>query len=87
MIRITCLPLCLSLTSEEELKGNYYNEEICGFCTTRSETALKLVINKKFLKMYGIFLLLGSLFMCGVRLQNRHDFNRHFLSESYSYHL
>lgn len=87
MIRITCLPLCLSLTSEKELKGNYYNEEICWFCTTRSETALRLVINKKFLKMYGIFLLLGSLFMCGVRLQNRHDFNRHFLSESYSYHL
>lgn len=86
MIRITCLPLCLSLTSEEELKGNYYNEEICGFCTTRSETALKLVINKKFLKMYGIFLL-GSLFMCGVRLQNRRDFNRHFLGESYSCHL
>ena len=86
MIRITCLPLCLSLTSEEELTGNYYNEEICGFCTTRSETALKLVINKKFLKMYGIFLL-GSLFMCGVRLQNRRDFNRHFLGESYSCHL
>ena len=71
---------------EEELKGNYYNEEICGFCTTRSETALKLVINKKFLKMYGIFLL-GSLFMWGVHLQNRRDFNRHFLGESYSCHL
>ena len=46
IIRISCLPLCLCLTSEDELKENYYNEETYGFYTTRNETTLKWVIEK-----------------------------------------
>ena len=46
MIRILYLPLCLSLTSKEELKRNYNNEETWGFCETRNEKALKVVFEK-----------------------------------------
>ena len=56
MIRLLpCFPLCLSLTSEEELKGYYdNNEETCRVCTTRNKTTLKVVIEKFILNVRHI---------------------------------